>query len=66
MALQPGTSVKIAVRMKREAQKKFATTPGTRDVLPTESTRLLDVQSKVMERLGMYGFREILKKGIEY
>jgi ATP phosphoribosyltransferase regulatory subunit len=52
--------------MKRETSKKFATTPGTRDVLPPESTWLLDVQAKVLERFRMYGFREVLTPALEY
>jgi ATP phosphoribosyltransferase regulatory subunit len=52
--------------MKREAPRKFATTPGTRDVLPPESTRLLDVQAKVLERFRMYGFREVVTPALEY
>ena len=52
--------------MKREAPKKFATPPGTRDVLPPESTRLLDVQAKVLERFRLYGFREVLTPALEY
>ncbi len=52
--------------MKRETPRKFATTPGTRDVLPPESTLLLDVQAKVLERFRMYGFREVLTPALEY
>jgi ATP phosphoribosyltransferase regulatory subunit len=52
--------------MKRETPRKFATTPGTRDVLPPESTRLLDVQAKVLGRFRMYGFREVLTPALEY
>ena len=46
--------------------RKFATTPGTRDVLPPESTRLLDVQAKIRKRFGMFGFGEVLTPALEY
>ncbi|HSL01330.1 MAG TPA: ATP phosphoribosyltransferase regulatory subunit [Rubrobacteraceae bacterium] len=52
--------------MSRETQRKFSTTPGTRDVLPPESTRLLDVQSRVLERFRMHGFREVVTPALEY
>ena len=43
--------------MDRKTPRKFATTPGTRDVLPPESTRLLDVQGRIRERFELFGFR---------
>nr|MBA3703581.1 hypothetical protein [Rubrobacteraceae bacterium] len=46
--------------MDRETPRKFATTPGTRDVLPPESTRLLEVQGRIRERFRLFGFREVL------
>jgi ATP phosphoribosyltransferase regulatory subunit len=52
--------------MDRETQRKFSTTPGTRDVLPPESTRLLDVQSRVLVRFRMHGFREVVTPALEY
>src|ERR687883_601192 len=52
--------------MERDTPIKFSTTPGTRDVLPPESTRLLDVQAKVLERFRMYGFREVVTPALEY
>src|SRR3712207_3463498 len=51
--------------MKRETSRKFATTPGTRDVLPPESTWLLEVQARVLDRFRMYGFREVLTPALE-
>jgi ATP phosphoribosyltransferase regulatory subunit len=60
------TSVKIAVLMESETPRKFATTPGTRDVLPPESTRLLDVQAGIRERFRMFGFREVVTPALEY
>jgi ATP phosphoribosyltransferase regulatory subunit len=59
-------SVKIASLMDRETPRKFATTPGTRDVLPPESTRLLGVQDSIRERFGLFGFREVLTPALEY
>jgi ATP phosphoribosyltransferase regulatory subunit len=59
-------SVKIAFLMNRETPRKFATTPGTRDVLPPESTRLLDVQARIRERFRRFGFREVLTPALEY
>jgi ATP phosphoribosyltransferase regulatory subunit len=64
--MRSGTSVKIAVRMKRETPRKFATTPGTRDVLPPESTRQLGVQARILERFRMHGFREVVTPALEY
>ena len=52
--------------MDRETPRKFATTPGTRDVLPPESTRLLDVQTRIRERFRLFGFREVLTPALEY
>jgi ATP phosphoribosyltransferase regulatory subunit len=52
--------------MDRETPRKFATTPGTRDVLPPESTRLLRVQDRIRERFGLFGFREVLTPALEY
>ncbi len=52
--------------MKRVTPRKFATTPGTRDVLPPESTRLLDVQAKIRERFRLFGFGEVLTPALEY
>src|SRR5215218_307395 len=46
--------------------RKFATTPGTRDVLPPESTRLLDVQGRIRDRFELFGFREVLTPALEY
>jgi ATP phosphoribosyltransferase regulatory subunit len=52
--------------MNRETPRKFATTPGTRDVLPPESTRLLEVQGQIRDRFRMYGFREVVTPALEY
>jgi ATP phosphoribosyltransferase regulatory subunit len=52
--------------MRKETARKFATTPGTRDILPPESTRLLDVQAKILERFRMHGFREVITPSLEY
>jgi ATP phosphoribosyltransferase regulatory subunit len=52
--------------MNRETPRKFATTPGTRDVLPPESTRLLDVQTRIRERFRLFGFREVVTPALEY
>src|SRR5215208_3693623 len=52
--------------MDRKTPKKFATTPGTRDVLPPESTRLLDVQGRIRDRFELFGFREVLTPALEY
>ncbi len=52
--------------MKKETPRKFSTTPGTRDVLPPESTRLWDVQAKILERFRMHGFREVVTPALEY
>jgi ATP phosphoribosyltransferase regulatory subunit len=59
-------SVKITSLMDREPPRKFATTPGTRDVLPPESTRLLDVQGLIRDRFKLFGFREVLTPALEY
>ncbi len=50
----------------KETPRKFSTTPGTRDILPPESTRLLDVQTKILERFRMHGFREVVTPALEY
>jgi ATP phosphoribosyltransferase regulatory subunit len=60
------SSVKIASLMNRETPRKFATTSGTRDVLPPESTRLLDVQAEIRERFRLFGFREVVTPALEY
>lgn len=52
--------------MQRGTTRKFSTTPGTRDILPPESTRLLDVQARVLERFRMHGFREVATPALEY
>lgn len=52
--------------MNRQTPRKFATTPGTRDVLPPESTRLLDVQTKIRERFRLFGYGEVLTPALEY
>jgi ATP phosphoribosyltransferase regulatory subunit len=46
--------------------RKFATTPGTRDVLPPESTRLLEVQARIRERFRLFGYGEVLTPALEY
>jgi ATP phosphoribosyltransferase regulatory subunit len=52
--------------MDRKTPRKFATAPGTRDVLPPESTRLLDVQGRIRDRFALFGFREVLTPALEY
>src|ERR687893_1792859 len=52
--------------MQRGATRRFSTTPGTRDILPPESTRLLDVQAMVLERFRLHGFREVITPALEY
>jgi ATP phosphoribosyltransferase regulatory subunit len=52
--------------MKRLPTRKFTTTPGTRDILPPESTRLLDAQDRVRERFRAFGFREVVTPALEY
>ncbi|QIN82655.1 ATP phosphoribosyltransferase regulatory subunit [Rubrobacter tropicus] len=52
--------------MREKTPRKFSTTPGTRDVLPPESTRLLDVQAEVLKRFRLHGFREIVTPALEY
>lgn len=52
--------------MNRETPRKFSTTPGTRDVLPPESTRLLDVQATIRDRFRLFGFREVITPALEY
>ena len=59
-------SVKIASLMDGETPRRFATTPGTRDVLPPESTRLLDVQASIRARFRLFGFREVVTPALEY
>src|SRR5918997_813367 len=52
--------------MDPETPRKFATTPGTRDVLPPESTRLLDVQAEIRDRFKLFGFREVVTPALKY
>ena len=52
--------------MQSGATRKFSTTPGTRDILPPESTRLLDVQARILERFRLHGFREVITPALEY
>lgn len=52
--------------MQRKTHRKFSTTPGTRDVLPPESTRLLDAQARIRERFRLFGFREVVTPALEY
>src|SRR4028119_2242315 len=52
--------------MREKTPRKFSTTPRTRDVLPPESTRLLDAQVKVLERFRLHGFREVITPALEY
>jgi ATP phosphoribosyltransferase regulatory subunit len=52
--------------MRREIPRKFTTTPGTRDVLPPESTRLWDVQARILRRFRAFGFREVVTPALEY
>lgn len=52
--------------MRRETPRKFSTTPGTRDILPPESTRLWDVQARVLRRFRAFGFREVVTPALEY
>jgi ATP phosphoribosyltransferase regulatory subunit len=52
--------------MTQRTPRKFATTPGTRDVLPPESTRLLDVQARIRERMRLFGYGEVLTPALEY
>ena len=52
--------------MNRQMPRKFTTTPGTRDVLPPESTRLLDVQAKIRERFRLFGYGEVITPALEY
>jgi ATP phosphoribosyltransferase regulatory subunit len=52
--------------MRRQTPRKFSTTPGTRDFLPPESTRLVEVQERVRERFRAHGFREVLTPAFEY
>ncbi|CAN5900594.1 ATP phosphoribosyltransferase regulatory subunit [soil metagenome] len=52
--------------MRREVPRKFTTTPGTRDILPPESTRLWDVQARVLRRFRDFGFREVVTPALEF
>jgi ATP phosphoribosyltransferase regulatory subunit len=52
--------------MQRGTTRKFSTTPGTRDILPPESTRLLDVQARILERFRLHGFGEVITPALEY
>jgi ATP phosphoribosyltransferase regulatory subunit len=52
--------------MKRAAHRKFSTTPGTRDILPPESTRLREVQARIRERFRLFGYSEVLTPTLEY
>ncbi|MGF1472669.1 MAG: ATP phosphoribosyltransferase regulatory subunit [Rubrobacteraceae bacterium] len=52
--------------MRSEIPRKFTTTPGTRDILPPESTRLWDVQARVLRRFRAFGFREVVTPALEY
>src|ERR671912_2305783 len=52
--------------MDQQTPRRFATTSGTRDVLPPESTRLLDVQAKIRERFGIFGYGEVITPALEY
>jgi ATP phosphoribosyltransferase regulatory subunit len=52
--------------MQRGTTRKFSTTPGTRDILPPESTRLLDIQARILERFRLHGFREVITPALEY
>jgi ATP phosphoribosyltransferase regulatory subunit len=49
-----------------DTPRKFSTTPGTRDILPPESSRLWDVQAKILERFRIHGFREVITPSLEY
>lgn len=50
----------------KQLPRKFATTPGTRDILPPESTRLWDVQARILRRFRAFGFREVVTPALEY
>src|SRR5918999_832109 len=52
--------------MKSAAHRKFSTTPGTRDILPPESTRLREVQARIRERFRLFGYSEVLTPTLEY
>ncbi|MGB3634429.1 MAG: ATP phosphoribosyltransferase regulatory subunit, partial [Rubrobacteraceae bacterium] len=52
--------------MRREVPRKFTTTPGTRDILPPESTRLWDVQARILRRFRAFGYREVVTPALEY
>jgi ATP phosphoribosyltransferase regulatory subunit len=49
-----------------DTPRRFSTTPGTRDILPPESSRLWDVQAKILERFRIHGFREVITPSLEY
>ena len=65
-AIDARSCVKIAVLMRREVPRKFTTTPGTRDILPPESTRLWDVQARILRRFRAFGFLEVVTPALEY
>src|SRR5918911_2241512 len=52
--------------MSYRTPRKFATTSGTRDVLPPESTRLLDVQASIRKTFRLFGYGEVLTPALEY
>ena len=52
--------------MRERTPRKFSTTPGARDVLPPESTRLLDAEARALGRFRAYGFREVVTPALEY
>ena len=52
--------------MQSGTTRKFSTTPGTRDILPPESTRLLDVQARILGHFRLHGFREVITPALEY
>jgi ATP phosphoribosyltransferase regulatory subunit len=52
--------------MQPRTHRKFSTTPGTRDVLPPESTRLREVESRIRDRFRVFGFREVVTPALEY
>ena len=52
--------------MRERTPRRFSTTPGARDVLPPESTRLLDAEARALGRFRAYGFREVVTPALEY
>lgn len=54
------------LRTRGADRRRFATTPGTRDVLPPESARLLNVQARIRERFRLHGFGEVVTPALEY